>query len=466
MEGGKIGGMARVATLKKQLAAKNTNTVAVLAGDFLNPSVIGTLEHEGTQIQGAQMVDVMNACGIDWVTFGNHEFDLKYEDLLKRLKESAFGWTCANTFEVVEGGKKAFAYGSAQKPVSKHEVLTFKDADGTSVKIGLFGVCLPFNQPKYVSYTDPLKTAKEEVQMLKNQSDVIIGLTHLNIGDDKLLAQQNPEIALIMGGHEHENSYNVVGKTFIAKADANVKTAYVHHVTYYTQKKKVEIKSELIKITDELAEDAATKQVVDKWNKIADAAFKKNGFSPNEVVCTLTEPLNGMETSIRVEQNNLGASISKAMAAVAKQPVDCAFFNGGSVRVDDMLKDKLTQYDVIRTLPYGGDLWEVDMKGSLLDSVLTIGRLTNKGSGGYLQRHNASFNEKTNVWEIKGKPLDKNQTYHIITNSFLMKGREKNLGFLTADNKGVLKVDKPNKEDAADLRNDIRKAWIADLKGK
>ena len=43
LEGGKVGGMARVATLLRQLEAENPNTIAVLSGDFLSPSFMGTL---------------------------------------------------------------------------------------------------------------------------------------------------------------------------------------------------------------------------------------------------------------------------------------------------------------------------------------------------------------------------------------------------------------------------------------
>ena len=63
LEGGKIGGMARVATLRKKLLSENKNTYTVHAGDFLNPSLIGTLKYEGERIAGKQMVELMNATG-------------------------------------------------------------------------------------------------------------------------------------------------------------------------------------------------------------------------------------------------------------------------------------------------------------------------------------------------------------------------------------------------------------------
>lgn len=53
LENGKVGGMARVAQLRNQLKQKNKNTFTILAGDFLSPSVLGTVKNEGKRIAGA-----------------------------------------------------------------------------------------------------------------------------------------------------------------------------------------------------------------------------------------------------------------------------------------------------------------------------------------------------------------------------------------------------------------------------
>jgi hypothetical protein len=58
--------------------------------------VLGTLKYEGKNIAGRQMVEVLNAMGLDLATFGNHEFDLKEAELLERLRESRFGWVSSN----------------------------------------------------------------------------------------------------------------------------------------------------------------------------------------------------------------------------------------------------------------------------------------------------------------------------------------------------------------------------------
>ena len=76
VEGGKTGGLARVATLLQRLRTHDSTTRMFLGGDFLAPSAIGTARVNGERLAGRQMVAVLNAAGLDLATFGNHEFDL------------------------------------------------------------------------------------------------------------------------------------------------------------------------------------------------------------------------------------------------------------------------------------------------------------------------------------------------------------------------------------------------------
>ena len=68
----------------------------LLAGDFLNPSLIGTIKVDGERVRGKQMIEVLNAMNIDLVAFGNHEFDIPKKDLQNRINESSFPWISSN----------------------------------------------------------------------------------------------------------------------------------------------------------------------------------------------------------------------------------------------------------------------------------------------------------------------------------------------------------------------------------
>ncbi len=78
-----------------------------------------------------------------------------------------------------------------------------KDKDGTAAKIGFIGLTLSSNKTDYVSYTDPLITAKQLYYRLKDSVDAVVAITHQKIEEDVILAEQLPNLAAILGGHEH-----------------------------------------------------------------------------------------------------------------------------------------------------------------------------------------------------------------------------------------------------------------------
>jgi 2',3'-cyclic-nucleotide 2'-phosphodiesterase (5'-nucleotidase family) len=462
LEGGKVGGMARVATIRQELLAKNPNTLTILAGDFLNPSLIGTFKHEGKSIKGKQMVEVMNAMGMDWVGLGNHEFDVDEAELQDRINLSKFNWLASNALHNNKGNLEPFAKNGV--PFPKTTILTFKNQQGNEVKMGMFSILLPSNKKDFVVYDDFFESAQKAYESLRSQCDFVVAITHINKADDAKLAAMLPDIKLLMGGHDHDNMIETIGKVTIAKADANAKTVYIHHISYDTKTKKVSVSSELKKVDNQIADEPTVAAVVKKWEEILDAGIKKMGLNKNDIVTETTVPLDGRESSIRNFQTNLGTAIAKGMSQVSSQPNDCAIFNGGSVRIDDQLLGKITQLDIMRVLPFGGKIVEVQMKGRLLEQVLITG-LKNKGNGGYLQWDKITYNEAKNEWNINGKLLDINQEYYVVMPKFLIEGKETNLGFLTDKNPDVLKITEPDSNNQNDVRSDIRKVLIAYLKG-
>lgn len=67
--GGKAGGIARVASLKKQEKEKNKNTFLVMGGDFVSPFIYNSLKYEGQSIRGKQMIEALNAADMDFVVW-------------------------------------------------------------------------------------------------------------------------------------------------------------------------------------------------------------------------------------------------------------------------------------------------------------------------------------------------------------------------------------------------------------
>ncbi len=461
LEGGKVGGLARVATIREQLLEENPHVITVLAGDFLNPSLIGTLKYEGERIKGKHIVETMNAMKVDLVTVGNHEFDLDEDELQARINESNFEWVVANVLQKdTAGNLSPFAKrieGSEPQNFPETYQLNLTDEDGTNVSIGILSVCLDANKRDYVHYDEVFESAIQAYGQMKPETDFIVGLTHLNVEDDLELAKKLP-LPLIMGGHDHDNMYHEVGTSKVAKADANAKTVYVHRLSFNKKTGTVKVNSELVAINDQIEEDEEVAEVVNKWNSIADKSMRDAGFDPNETITTLKEPLDGREKTMRNGPTNMGEMITNAMLKAAPKSV-AAFFNSGSVRLDDFLKGAITQVDIIRTLPFGGSIVEVEMSGELLHEILVVGR-ENAGTGGYLQLQKIEYIEADDIWKVNGKTLNPTTTYRVALTDFLLTGLEKDLDFLTRDNPEIFKIYEAEKGDMDDLRGDVRRAII------
>lgn len=442
LSGGKEGGPARVAALRKKLEQKKTPLITVLAGDFVSPSVMNSVKHEGEKLKGKQLIDVLNATGVNLVTFGNHEFDISVTELQKRIKESQFEWISANVKQKTPNGLMPFYKETENGKIPFKPCTTYVFQQGKkSVKVGFAGVTLQGFTPEYAeisSYIDAARTCYDFLT-LRDSARVLIALTHLNIEEDRELAKACPGYHLQIGGHEHQNHIETVGTTTIAKADANVRSVYLHEFKVWAgnadKNKAPKLKSKLIKITDKMPDDPATLAVAAKWKAIAWADFKNQGFQPDRVIRKLDAELDGLEANIRNHQTNLGTLIAAAYQWAAGDKIQAGILNGGSIRIDDHIHSALTEYDVLRVLPFGGNVVSMEMKGSLLQQWLQDGK-ANKGSGGYLQ-FTSNITEQDGVFHLNGLAIDTDTWYSIASSDFMMTGKEKNMGYLNPENPDI-----------------------------
>jgi len=460
LEGGKVGGLARVEKLHQDLLAENPNTFMFMAGDFLNPSLLGNVKHNGARIKGKHMIEVMNAMNFDLVALGNHEFDLKENELQDRLNESTFQWIATNPMHKTADGLARFQVlkAASSENLPKEYIFTIKNNQGVPLRIGFISATIDSNPKDYVDYGDFYQSAIYANKNLLPKTDVIFGLTHLTIEQDKLLAKSLPNIPLIMGGHEHVHMSVPVGKAKITKADANAKTVYIHRITYNTNTKETLINSELRAINESTGTDKGIREIVEKWNVLLDKQLQKIMENPSDVIYTAVTPLDGRDAPSRSKQTNLGQLICKSMVFAFDNKVDGAIVNGGSIRIDDQLQGDITGVDIFRVLPFGGGILKVDLKGSLLIKVLNYGRLK-AGKGAYLQRYQFDYNKDNKKWLQNGRIINSSKIYSVAFSDYLLTGND--IPFLHKDNPDVLKIHKNNQGDRAE---DIRKAIISYLK--
>ena len=462
---GTVGGMARVATLKKHYLKTNPNTFLVIAGDFVSPSVYNSLQYEGKAIRGRQMIDALNAAGLDYAVFGNHEFDIKENELQDRINESHFQWVSSNSFHKLKDSIVPFARTEPVKDAFPAYIIkSIKDNDGTMAKIGFIGLTLPFNKADYVSYTDPLQTAKDIYNKIKDSVDAVVAITHQAVEDDKILAEQIPGLTVILGGHEHDMRFEKAGNIYITKAHANAKSAFIVKLMIDKNKHTDSVEPILTYIDEKIPFDSTTNAVVKKWTDIAEENYSSLGFDAKKVVISKGEPLEGREAEIRSHPTNLSDLVVAAMKDAAPE-ADVVLLNAGSIRVDDVLQMPVTEYDIIRSLPFGGGIREADMKGSLLIKTLEQGE-KNAGIGGYLiHNKEISFDSTNNRWKLSNVAIDPAKIYRVAMGDFIFSGKEANLDFLNPNNPDVIKVYEPETT-VGSSKSDIRLAIVRYLEKK
>jgi 5'-nucleotidase len=427
--GGSRGGLARVATLASQLRADNPNTLLVHAGDMVSPSAMGTAKVDGVRLAGKQMVAVLNLLGLDLATFGNHEFDLDEAAFRQRLGESAFSWISANVFD---------ARGQAWPGVAPSKIYTFQGDDGKAAKVGFIGVTLEEQGRDYLKIEDPLAAVRRQAEILRPQVDVLIALTHLRLEQDAALAAAVPQLDLILGGHEHENFELRRGTKDIPilKGDANARSVYVIDLRILPRQgdsRPVEIGSRFVPVDASLAEEPGVAREVASWTEKAFAGFRASGFEPDDVVAVSPSSLDGREAVVRNDRTALTDLVAQAMQQEVPG-AELAFYNSGSIRIDDVLPPgPISQYDVIRVLPFGGPVEGVRIRGSLLQQVLDQG-VKNRGAGGFLQTAGVDRDPDSGAWRVGGAAVDPARDYVAATSDFLLTGREQGLGFLTPEN--------------------------------
>jgi 2',3'-cyclic-nucleotide 2'-phosphodiesterase (5'-nucleotidase family) len=463
IEGGRIGGMARVATLKKMYKAQNPNTLLLMAGDFLSPSLYNSLQYRGKRVRGKQMVEAMNTAGVDIAIFGNHEFDINESELEERLNESSFQWIASNAFHKTAAGTVPFEQSAAEgrKQVPTRLILTLRDADGTVARIGFLGITIASVRSPYASFEDPLASAKKIYNEIKDSCDAVIAITHQGVAADLKLAEELPGLAAIIGGHEHNMQFHKRGNVYITKAHANARSAFIIKFSLDKNLESQQVDPVLKHINDSIPFDAATEVVVKKWVQLADSNLATLGFNPANILMSNGEPLDGRETETRGGRTNLTEVIVQAMADASPE-ADVAIFNAGSIRLDDVLQMPVTEYDILRTLPFGGGIREVDMNGNLLKRVLTAG-MRNRNSGGFLHYTPAKYDSASASWTLKNEVIADENIYRVAVTDYLIAGLEENLGFLNVDNPEIVKT-YPADTTPGSPKSDIRLAVIRYLK--
>ncbi|HEX6717555.1 MAG TPA: 5'-nucleotidase C-terminal domain-containing protein [Pyrinomonadaceae bacterium] len=406
---GTKGGLARLLTLRKKAQQENPNTLFLLAGDTISPSV------ESITYKGAQMIDAWNAIGLDYSTFGNHEFDFGPDVLKERMKQSKFGWIAANVIDKTTG-----------KPFGGAQPFVIREFGG--VKIGIFGLTLPETKitsspGENVEFRNSCDTAKAMVSELRAQGvKVIVALTHLSMGEDKEVARC-ANVNLIVGGHEHTLLQSHAGVAPIFKMTADARE--MGQIDLNISKTSGELESidwKIVPVGPETANEAPEfTSVTDKYADLLTQLAKGVGQT--------SVPLDARSAENRTQETNVGNFVADSFRKATN--ADVALLNGGSIRADELIQPgPLTVRDVLGILPFKNKLIKIQITGATLRAALEHGvaRSAEDAEPGRFPQvsgiqfsFDASKPAGNRIIDVKvnGQPLVYTKKYTLVTTTFV-----------------------------------------------
>ena len=117
-----VEGYAKIAAMKKELAASFDHAGVVSSGDFVQGGTLGAIS------RGEYIVDIINEIGYDAIALGNHEFDYKIERLNELCAKLNTKVLSCNMYKIGE-----------EKPCfDPYTIVTYGD-----VKIAYIGITTP-----------------------------------------------------------------------------------------------------------------------------------------------------------------------------------------------------------------------------------------------------------------------------------------------------------------------------------
>ena len=191
-----LGGVAARAALINEIRKEADNTLLLDAGDIFQGTPYFNL------YKGEPEMKAMSMMAYDAATMGNHDFDAGMENYATQLQHAKFPIILCN-------------YDFANTPM-EGKTIPYKIYQKQNLKVGILGVGIELKGLVADSlygntvYHNPIEYANRNAAILRKEGcDMIICLSHLGdkYADDKIsdeiLAKENFDIDLIIGGHTH-----------------------------------------------------------------------------------------------------------------------------------------------------------------------------------------------------------------------------------------------------------------------
>ena len=407
------GGFAKLATVVKQEKAGAEHSIFVHSGDAYSPSLLSGM------LKGKQIVDMLNAVGLDYMVLGNHEWDFGVDVLRERIWESNFPILASNAVDA-DGLPIDGTVRTAMVSVG-------------SFRVGIMGLITTNTKVISNAGTDEflpvLATAKALAKELKGQgANLIVALTHIDVLEDQKLIDSGI-VDVLLSGHDHYSiSWDNGRSVWMESGEDSEKVGVMDvKMTSYEKSGKKRFKWEAdmrmvdtLNVSEDATVAAKVKAYKDRLSKELDIKIGK----------TVTE-LDSRKKTVRTEEAAIGNLIADAMREGVD--ADIGFANGGGIRANKIYEPgtSLTRGDILTELPFGNVVVKLGLNGAQIWEALENGvSKVENGAGRFPQVSGMSF-----VWnpkakggarivsaKIGGQPLNKGRTYTVATNNYAAGG--------------------------------------------
>ncbi|WP_256297220.1 bifunctional metallophosphatase/5'-nucleotidase [Haloarchaeobius salinus] len=419
---GDLEGDVNVATyfgLMEEVVGGNDHAFRVGNGDDLASSVLSSV------FDGEHIVDAFNAGGLDYDTFGNHDFDMGPETLRNRVTDSEFTWVSANTLDARTGD--VFA---AEQGASRYELVEAGD-----VTVGITGL-INEEAPEITSMGENaevqgLAAALEEVvpQMRDEGADLVVVLSHVASPVALELAGQVSGVDAIVGDHAAEvlEEPEVVDGTVCSFVGDEFQ--YVGELTLSVEEGSMSgHEFTLHETATAVAEDG----VEPHPDVLETAQSYQSELSDrlDEVIGETEVPLDAREDVLRAEESNMGNYVADVVRE--NGDADVALQNGGGIRTDtEYPAGDVTRRMIQSMLPFGNVFVSVRIDGETLMAALEngvsaieegAGRFPQVSGMAYSYDPDAEVGSRITEATVGGEPLDPDATYTVATNNFMASG--------------------------------------------
>jgi 5'-nucleotidase/UDP-sugar diphosphatase len=406
-----LGGMGPMATLIKRERARAGHSILTFGGDLISPSLLSGIT------KGRHMIEFANALGIEMAVLGNHEFDFGPDVMRERLGESKFPWLGTN----VLGPDGRTLPGVAATRLVQMGPL----------KVGFFGLITPearlyIRGGAPVTFAPFLPPARDAVDQLRQRgAQVIVALTHMNLGEDRELVREVKGVNLVLGGHEHIPITVYEGGVLILKAGSDAEFLGVVDLDVTVDRDSMRaVPTWRLVANYRVVADPQIQGMVREYEQRLDRELGQPiGKSDTE--------LDSRAETVRFREAALGNLVADAIRAATN--ADVAMINGGGLRGNKVYPagSNITARDVFTELPFGNIVLVLDAKGSDIKAMLEHG----------VSRAGLEFGGLPHISGMKvvfdaAKPagqrvesvligewaLDPNRTYRLAVNDFLAGG--------------------------------------------